>query len=195
MPGRTDNEIKNYWRTRVQKQARHLKIDTDSTEFREIVRRFWMPRLLQKAKESSSSLQHQPFPLPLDTAFSQDSSMETTPTPTPVLFQGTCMNEAYMNSWYQNEQNSDSEHNNSSYMSSSESASIPFGYNNSTSQFHALDYFGNSNAHFDMGTFNLETMEYPDGDSHVAETNWVDNDFACNMWSMDELWQFRNFQT
>ncbi|XP_037491771.1 transcription factor MYB62 isoform X2 [Jatropha curcas] len=25
LPGRTDNEIKNYWRTRVQKQARHLK--------------------------------------------------------------------------------------------------------------------------------------------------------------------------
>ncbi|XP_039125751.1 MYB-like transcription factor EOBI [Dioscorea cayenensis subsp. rotundata] len=27
LPGRTDNEIKNYWRTRVQKQAKHMKID------------------------------------------------------------------------------------------------------------------------------------------------------------------------
>ncbi|KAJ0989151.1 hypothetical protein J5N97_007507 [Dioscorea zingiberensis] len=27
LPGRTDNEIKNYWRTRVQKQAKHMKMD------------------------------------------------------------------------------------------------------------------------------------------------------------------------
>ncbi|EEF27793.1 DNA binding protein, putative, partial [Ricinus communis] len=55
LPGRTDNEIKNYWRTRVQKQARHLKIDANSTAFQEIVRCFWIPRLLQKIEGSTSS--------------------------------------------------------------------------------------------------------------------------------------------
>ncbi|KAF0918411.1 hypothetical protein E2562_023564 [Oryza meyeriana var. granulata] len=35
LPGRTDNEIKNYWRTRVQKQARQLKVDANSTVFRD----------------------------------------------------------------------------------------------------------------------------------------------------------------
>nr|XP_048331657.1 transcription factor MYB62-like [Ziziphus jujuba var. spinosa] len=55
LPGRTDNEIKNYWRTRVQKQAKHLKIDSKSTAFQDIIRYFWMPRLLQKIEESSSS--------------------------------------------------------------------------------------------------------------------------------------------
>ncbi|KAJ6868526.1 DNA binding protein [Populus alba x Populus x berolinensis] len=55
LPGRTDNEIKNYWRTRVQKQARHLKIDANSTAFQNIIRWFWMPRLLQKIGGSSPS--------------------------------------------------------------------------------------------------------------------------------------------
>ncbi|KAL8267618.1 hypothetical protein R6Q59_004962 [Mikania micrantha] len=55
LPGRTDNEIKNYWRTRVQKQTRHLKIDSGSQRFVEALQRFWMPRLLEKVEQSSSS--------------------------------------------------------------------------------------------------------------------------------------------
>ncbi|KAJ0962713.1 hypothetical protein J5N97_027835 [Dioscorea zingiberensis] len=55
LPGRTDNEIKNYWRTRVQKQARQMKIDSNSSLFADAVRCFWMPRLLEKMAASSSS--------------------------------------------------------------------------------------------------------------------------------------------
>ncbi|GMY18386.1 transcription factor MYB62-like [Fagus crenata] len=55
LPGRTDNEIKNYWRTRVQKQARQLNIESNSKRFLEAVRCFWMPRLLQKMEQTSSS--------------------------------------------------------------------------------------------------------------------------------------------
>ncbi|XP_054824650.1 MYB-like transcription factor EOBI [Prosopis cineraria] len=55
LPGRTDNEIKNYWRTRVQKQARQLNIETGSDRFIDAVRCFWMPRLLQKMEQNSSS--------------------------------------------------------------------------------------------------------------------------------------------
>ncbi|KAF3663868.1 MYB-like transcription factor EOBI [Capsicum chacoense] len=54
LPGRTDNEIKNYWRTRVQKQARNLKIDANSAAFQEMIRYLWIPRLLQKIQSSSS---------------------------------------------------------------------------------------------------------------------------------------------
>ncbi|KAF3431889.1 hypothetical protein FNV43_RR26625 [Rhamnella rubrinervis] len=55
LPGRTDNEIKNYWRTRVQKQARQLNIESNSKTFLDAVRYFWMPRLLQKMEQTSSS--------------------------------------------------------------------------------------------------------------------------------------------
>jgi myb proto-oncogene protein len=54
LPGRTDNEIKNYWRTRVQKQARQLKVDANSAVFRDAVRSYWMPRLLHDMASAAS---------------------------------------------------------------------------------------------------------------------------------------------
>jgi transcription factor MYB, plant len=48
LPGRTDNEVKNYWRTRVQKHARQLGCDAGSREFRDVVRHHWMPRLVER---------------------------------------------------------------------------------------------------------------------------------------------------
>ncbi|KAI9078560.1 hypothetical protein K1719_039498 [Acacia pycnantha] len=50
LPGRTDNEIKNYWRTRVQKQARQLNIESGSKKFIDAIRCFWTPRLVQKVE-------------------------------------------------------------------------------------------------------------------------------------------------
>ncbi|XP_023551169.1 transcription factor MYB62-like [Cucurbita pepo subsp. pepo] len=55
LPGRTDNEIKNYWRTRVQKQAKQLNIESNSEKFLETVRHLWIPRLLQEMDQRSSS--------------------------------------------------------------------------------------------------------------------------------------------
>ena len=55
LPGRTDNEIKNYWRTRVEKQAKQLNIESNSKKFLETVRDLWIPRLLQKMDQKSSS--------------------------------------------------------------------------------------------------------------------------------------------
>ncbi|KAK2981338.1 hypothetical protein RJ640_012270, partial [Escallonia rubra] len=42
-PGRTDNEIKNYWRTRVQKHAKQLKCDVNNKQFKDTMRYLWMP--------------------------------------------------------------------------------------------------------------------------------------------------------
>lgn len=64
LPGRTDNEIKNYWRTRVQKQAKLLNIKTNSPEFKDIIRRFWIPRLFNQINECSSSSPPPPCPTP-----------------------------------------------------------------------------------------------------------------------------------
>jgi transcription factor MYB, plant len=48
LPGRTDNEVKNYWRTRVQKHARQLGCDVAGREFRDVVGHHWMPRLVER---------------------------------------------------------------------------------------------------------------------------------------------------
>ncbi|CAL0320889.1 unnamed protein product [Lupinus luteus] len=54
LPGRTDNEIKNYWRSRVLKQAKQLKCDVNSKQFRDTMRFVWMPRLMEQIQASSS---------------------------------------------------------------------------------------------------------------------------------------------
>ena len=63
LPGRTDNEIKNYWRTRVQKHAKQLNCDVNSKRFKDAMRFLWMPRLAERAaahhSSPASSLQHQ----------------------------------------------------------------------------------------------------------------------------------------
>ncbi|CAL5208807.1 unnamed protein product [Lathyrus oleraceus] len=60
LPGRTDNEIKNYWRTRVIKQAKQLKCDVNSKQFRDVLRYVWMPRLLEQVQTASASGFHDP---------------------------------------------------------------------------------------------------------------------------------------
>uniref|UniRef100_A0A804NJG2 Uncharacterized protein n=1 Tax=Zea mays TaxID=4577 RepID=A0A804NJG2_MAIZE len=58
LPGRTDNEIKNYWRTRVQKHAKQLNCDVNSKRFKDAMRFLWMPRLAERAATAA----HQPQP-------------------------------------------------------------------------------------------------------------------------------------
>ncbi|XP_061366235.1 transcription factor MYB108-like [Gastrolobium bilobum] len=55
LPGRTDNEIKNYWRTRVIKQAKQLKCDVNSKEFKDALRYVWMPRLIERIHPPSET--------------------------------------------------------------------------------------------------------------------------------------------
>ncbi|XP_062230631.1 transcription factor MYB108-like [Phragmites australis] len=54
LPGRTDNEIKNYWRTRVQKHAKQLRCDVNSKQFRDVMRYVWMPRLVERIQAESA---------------------------------------------------------------------------------------------------------------------------------------------
>ncbi|CAA0824109.1 myb domain protein 112 [Striga hermonthica] len=55
LPGRTDNEIKNYWRTRVQKHAKQLKCDVNSKQFKDTMRYLWMPRIVERIQAAASS--------------------------------------------------------------------------------------------------------------------------------------------
>ncbi|ONK61683.1 uncharacterized protein A4U43_C08F32490 [Asparagus officinalis] len=54
LPGRTDNEIKNYWRTRVQKHAKQLKCDVNSKQFKDVMYHLWIPRLLERIQTNST---------------------------------------------------------------------------------------------------------------------------------------------
>ncbi|KAK7379073.1 hypothetical protein VNO80_04526 [Phaseolus coccineus] len=74
LPGRTDNEIKNYWRTRVIKQARSLKCDVDSKQFKDALRYVWMPRLIERIQPSPET--HDPPHV---------SPSKLYPNPTPLL--------------------------------------------------------------------------------------------------------------
>ncbi|XP_022728107.1 transcription factor MYB108-like [Durio zibethinus] len=60
LPGRTDNEIKNYWRTRVQKKAKQLKCDVNGKEFRDTMRYVWIPRLMERIRATSEFPSGQP---------------------------------------------------------------------------------------------------------------------------------------
>ncbi|EOA31044.1 hypothetical protein CARUB_v10014195mg [Capsella rubella] len=55
LPGRTDNEIKNYWRTRVQKHAKQLKCDVNSQQFKDTMKYLWMPRLVERIQSASAT--------------------------------------------------------------------------------------------------------------------------------------------
>ncbi|KAF0914910.1 hypothetical protein E2562_032825 [Oryza meyeriana var. granulata] len=59
LPGRTDNEIKNYWRTRVQKHAKQLKCDVNSQQFKDVMRYLWMPRLVERIQAAAGQQQQQ----------------------------------------------------------------------------------------------------------------------------------------
>ncbi|KAJ9174034.1 hypothetical protein P3X46_017107 [Hevea brasiliensis] len=208
LPGRTDNEIKNYWRTRVQKQARHLKVDANSAAFQDIIRCFWIPRLLQKIEGSKT--------LSLSSSSSRSSSMlsqNPTVSDQPVNYAAPDLPlpppppqqlPQEVSGYHQehHDHNSDSEHTSNSCISSTESMNFSqisqlSEYPNSP--FHGIGTFQKDCYYVDIGCNNMETMalatlsvpagefQNPLCDPHVAESNWVGCDFGGNIWSMDEF--------
>lgn len=199
LPGRTDNEIKNYWRTRVQKQARHLKLDANSSTFQEIIKCVWMPRLLQKIEGSTTAATSDPVsPIPDNPLFfTQNSTLLTPPPPPTQVLLGQ-------------DQNSDSEHGTSaSCISSTESINV--------SQMSQLSEYLTSSSLPSIGDYNALIKTYvdsydmdvvnnfanisespgfgmPEGNSHMAESDWTGYELLDATWNVDELWQFRNLQ-
>lgn len=208
LPGRTDNEIKNYWRTRVQRQARQLNIESNSKSFLDAVRCFWMPRLLQKVEQNcysspSSTLDSQTHAIASASSsnFEQVAnsfSSETFP-PQPKLTQYS---------------NPASEHSCSVTSSSVLSTDfIPISHQteilenpasscppllDSTVYNNLLlsDIYYVENSGYGMDAFNPASMPEFDtfGDStsecNMADGNWVFDDYMADpLWNMNDMWQ------
>ncbi|KAM6569175.1 hypothetical protein CsatB_017160 [Cannabis sativa] len=216
LPGRTDNEIKNYWRTRVQKQAKHLKIDAESTAFQEIIRNFWMPRLLEKIENSpctsaipilqtSSPAVGVPIPSDTSTTASTGSHLQYYASSSTHLLSGHSTNE--LNNMTaglaMTEQSSDSESMNFSqisdhfneYPTSSPLQPANLHTNNAYNSFlEACSYgggSGESNGYDNHMNSNQSTvleggLGHPVESCHVAGINWPDNDFFAGVWNTDD---------
>nr|ACM62750.1 MYB7 [Garcinia mangostana] len=80
LPGRTDNEIKNYWRTRVQKLAKQMKCDVGSKQFTDTMRCVWIPQLIERINASSysSSLSETSSGQPATTIHTNDPTNKST---------------------------------------------------------------------------------------------------------------------
>nr|XP_043625912.1 MYB-like transcription factor EOBII [Erigeron canadensis] len=192
LPGRTDNEIKNYWRTRVQKQARHLKINSNSKRFVEILRRFWMPRLLEKVEQDLSLL--------------PTSSSTTTSTIDQTVHQNNLSSLQHGEQIMTQPPCKTENLNSSSSISSSNSkamvlpkySNVPihphadFAYYNLSLQRNGYCYVNNNNT-FEAGHLDMQALMGPTDMSatefQVAEADWMkDDDLAGTFWNMDELW-------
>ncbi|KAJ9548941.1 hypothetical protein OSB04_021484 [Centaurea solstitialis] len=193
LPGRTDNEIKNYWRTRVQKQARHLKIDSNSKRFVEELQRFWMPRLLEKVEQASSSSSS-------TTSSASISTIETDhnkPSPHPLT-------EQTLFTVSSPTQPSSMDHlNSTSSIFASHSSTKMLPQLPEMPQFYGDTAFYNSSFQInecynvDISEFDMMGFGQPDDmptlNFQVADTDWISiGDLAADtFWNMDELWQFK----
>ncbi|XWS50741.1 hypothetical protein CRYUN_Cryun12cG0113400 [Craigia yunnanensis] len=183
LPGRTDNEIKNYWRTRVQKQARHLKVDANSTAFQNVIRHFLMP--------ASMTLQQVPGQGPgnlSEAVQSLDQQEQNSDSEHCAISRVS---------------SSESMNNISKISQFAEYQTSPFpiiGNNDCNTLVKDCYYVDNVNSSscYDNETINLVSTSAlgdfanPDGNCHMAESSWVNDGFADGLWSMGELWELRN---
>ncbi|KAF5192884.1 Transcription factor myb2 [Thalictrum thalictroides] len=205
LPGRTDNEIKNYWRTRVQKHAKQLKCDVNSKQFKDTMRYLWMPRLverIQAAAANSTSATgsntttntntantHQHHHLYNNNNSSNNyNNQELTTTANQILPAGRG---AFINSSFTPD--------NSSTGASSDSMAsdyYTFQANNNNNNFqntqNAHMNYPDSQTHL-SGYFNQQGLTYQDVDQHQQQQNnmWFGGggeDIVENSWNVEDLW-------
>ncbi|CAH8358503.1 unnamed protein product [Eruca vesicaria subsp. sativa] len=182
LPGRTDNEIKNYWRTRVQKQARQLNIDSSSHQFLEVVRSFWVPRLTHKMKDSSNTnTKSLPMdslgPILQDSKFSHDLGFNNIDCSTFVSQDLTKISQ-FMDL-------SDLEIPSSMHLEESRGSVIQY-VNEDYRSFPCLE-----DEHIVTTMGNLEILPFQD--CQVGVSTYQEDVTQDPMWNMDDIWQFGEY--
>ncbi|KAG2320817.1 hypothetical protein Bca52824_014030 [Brassica carinata] len=182
LPGRTDNEIKNYWRTRVQKQARQLNIDSSSHQFLEVVRSFWVPRLIHKMKDNSNISTKAPPPDSLgpvlqDNNFSYNSGFNNIDCSTSMS-QDLAKISQIMDF-------SDLETTSSMCLEGSRGSSHQY-VNEDSGYFPCLE-----EEYIMTTTGNSDNL--PLQDCHVADSTYDEDVTQDPMWNMDDIWQFEEY--
>ncbi|CAL5399675.1 unnamed protein product [Camellia sinensis] len=211
LPGRTDNEIKNYWRTRVQKQARQLKIECNSKGFLEAIRCVWMPRLLEQMKQTPSPSSSSSHSTPLSTMEAQNFTITSLHPNLQAPLTLSSLQPSKLESLNQPiEESSSMTKSIIGFSDSMRTSQLPDILEHPTSPAH--EAFGNSDNsslvndcyYVDIGNYEVEdfnllspmSVEGPRdllfSDGQMAGSNWIGDDMAGTLWNnMDELWQFR----
>lgn len=161
----------------MQKQARQLKVDSNSKKFLEAIRLYWMPRLLEKMEQNSSS-----------SSASTSSSTSETPNLTappplhnndhPVLA-SPCPKP--------NAAASDSDSLETSELITASESDL-CGENFCAKSFvegcYHVDIPG-----YDMQELGCEGISM--SECHASDMDWFGQEIENSFWNSDELWQFR----
>lgn len=187
LPGRTDNEIKNYWRTRVQKQARQLKINSNSNKFLEALQHYWMPRLLEKMEQNSS----QPSSLSsTSTKETQNSEIPSNLTNSiPMELSSPDPIKEVRGSYQLGDKSSYSICSTTSMTILEQTKSSVYEYPLVNNCYH-LDTTGFAKESFkQLNISDMWSDEISISDCQMAEIDWT-NDIAGAFWDIDESWEF-----
>ncbi|XP_047318236.1 transcription factor MYB108-like [Impatiens glandulifera] len=197
LPGRTDNEIKNYWRTRVQKYAKQLKCDVNSKQFKDTMRHIWMPRLVEKIQVEAAKISST-TPIELDNNINSCMNVVGLPTTgsTKVEFGSP---QVVIDEFYDKPEQS-------SATTSSDSFGSIEQWSNTSNQ---VDYYYNNNGYNSVNDANNNQeqcypdslisptgyfshgFDFPDISEIRCENQWSDDQLAVtsdNLWNMDDIW-------
>ncbi|KAL0801247.1 hypothetical protein Bca101_056423 [Brassica carinata] len=177
LPGRTDNEIKNYWRTRVQKQARQLNIESNSDKFFDAVRSFWVPRLIEKMEQNSSTT----YGCPQNN--NNNNNNNSLLPPTQSLESMSTQTYTDFSDHNPGLSNMDGSSSSSAFMP--DLATVPHFMDHNTIIDGSMcsGYIPGTEEYYYMGNSDITT------ECHVAEA--YENVTQDPMWNMDDIWQFR----
>ncbi|KAJ8421664.1 hypothetical protein Cgig2_007969 [Carnegiea gigantea] len=167
LPGRTDNEIKNCWRTRVQKHAKQLKCDVNSKQFKDTMRYLWMPRLVERIQAAAAT--------------APTTSGPTTTTASAVVFsdldQSNNFTHTSLNSNFTPETSAISSDDYYSRQASSQDVNLDYHVN-----------FQGENCGY---VFNNQGVDYQGGADNIeknTQQQWYAEDTTDNLWNVEDIY-------